>query len=459
MVVAELRKFDEARIAFARAIQAKPEFAEAHYNLSFTLSNLGDFEGALRETKLALELDPYYVAQKFSLAIDLEYEDPDLSVVPDLGGEHRMTMDVETFTFDPTLLDSLFTELAPVDTTPPPPLETDAYRLALDFLSKGLTDRAMAETRRVLARGGDPVTGNILLGEALGRQGAWGDALERFEGAREIEADHPDALRGQTQSLLMLGRGAEASAVAEVLVRTTPDDPDALLLVATARFEGGDSDGALRSLDHARRVPPQRAAVLRGIGNITRALGNLDAAIAAYRHALSLDADFAAVRYDLAKLLMQRGEFDQAEQELHAALESVPTYADATLALAGVYRHTKRTREALKLLIEFLERDPYHFDGLIALGELLHEVGRTQDAAVAFQRVLRFDETHVGAIYFQGVILAAQGRYREALASWRKVAVLEPESEYARRAFRASRRVQRRLEGAEPDSGPSAGYP
>ena len=48
--------------------------SEAHYNLSFTLSNLGDFNGALRETKRALELDPYYVAQKFELAIDSEME-------------------------------------------------------------------------------------------------------------------------------------------------------------------------------------------------------------------------------------------------------------------------------------------------------------------------------------------------------------------------------------------------
>ena len=62
LVLADLRKFEEARNAFARAIQARPEFAEAHYNLSFTLSNLGDFDGALRETKRALELDPYYVA-------------------------------------------------------------------------------------------------------------------------------------------------------------------------------------------------------------------------------------------------------------------------------------------------------------------------------------------------------------------------------------------------------------
>ena len=72
LVLAELRRFEEARTAYARAIQAKPDYAEAHYNLSFTLSNLGDYAGALRETKRALEIDPYYTPQTFQLAIDLE---------------------------------------------------------------------------------------------------------------------------------------------------------------------------------------------------------------------------------------------------------------------------------------------------------------------------------------------------------------------------------------------------
>ena len=43
LILVELEKYSDARNAFARAIQANPDFAEAHYNLSFTLSNLGDF--------------------------------------------------------------------------------------------------------------------------------------------------------------------------------------------------------------------------------------------------------------------------------------------------------------------------------------------------------------------------------------------------------------------------------
>jgi tetratricopeptide (TPR) repeat protein len=453
VVLAELRQFNEARTAFARAIQAAPDNAEAHYNLSFTLSNLGDFDGALRETKRALELDPYYVAQRFSLAIDLEYEDADLSVVPDLGGEHRISAEVDTFTFDPGLLDSIFRELEPEEKPEPvsdarPKPEKDPFALAHDFLSQGLVDRAMAEANRAIARGADPVDGNVLLGEAFGRQGAWGDALERFESARTARPTHVGALRGETQALLMLGRGIDAGMAAEALLQAMPDDPDVLMLVASARFEAGDSSGALSALDHGRRVAPRRPDVLRGIGNITRAMGNVDAAIAAYRFALSLDADFAAVRHDLAQLLVQRGDFTEAEQELLAALESVPTYADATLALAGLYRVEQRTREALQLLVDFLERDPYSFDGLVALGELLLEMERPDDAAVAFYRVLRFDPRHVGAIFHQGMLLARQERFREAIASFRRVGELEPDSEYARRAFREARGAQRHLDAA-----------
>jgi Flp pilus assembly protein TadD len=41
------------RSAFVRAVEADPKNAGAHYSLSFTLSNLGDFDRALRATKRA----------------------------------------------------------------------------------------------------------------------------------------------------------------------------------------------------------------------------------------------------------------------------------------------------------------------------------------------------------------------------------------------------------------------
>lgn len=443
IVLADLRKFEDARNAFARAIQARPDFAEAHYNLSFALSNLGDFDGALRETKRALELDSYYVPQKFALAIDLEYEDPDLSVVPDLGGEQRLSAEVGQFAFDPKLLDSLFQQLAP----PPAPepavvMEADPYAMAADYLTKGLYDRATAETSRAIARGADAADGYALLGDVLYRQGAYGDALERFRAARQARPGHDRAMRGEAQALMMLGRGAEARLVAETVLEGAPEDVDALMLAASARFEAGDPAAALEALDLARRIAPQRAEVLRWIGNIARSVGDLEGAIAAYRHALALDNDFAAVRFELARLLVRKSAWEDAERELITALETVPTYAEATLELASLKRLTGRAPEAVDVLVDLLQRDPYSFDGLIALGETLLTMGRAADARVAFVRVLRFDPTHVGAIFYEGVLAAGEKHYRIAIQAWQRVIDLEPAGDFARRARREMRTAQ-----------------
>jgi tetratricopeptide (TPR) repeat protein len=447
LVLADLRKYEDARNAFARAIQARPEYAEAHYNLSFTLSNLGDFEGALRETKLALELEPYYVAQKFELAIDLQYEDPDLSIQPDIGGESRTDAGIQEFEFDTGVLDSVFTQLTPApESMPAVPSDTDPYGLAVDYLTKGFFDRAQVEARRALAHGADRTAGNVVLGETFAQQGLFGEALERFRAARRETPDDLAAMHGEAQALWRLGQAAEAVPIVEALILRASENIEVLMLAAGVRAAAGDPAAALATLDTARRVAPMRPDVHQQMGDIARRLGDLEGAILAYRHALELDPQFAGVRYELARLLVEKRQFREAEAELLSALDAVPTYAEATLELATLRRMTGRADDALPLLIDLLQRDPYHFDPLIALGETLLVLGRKDDAVKAFTRVLRFDPNHVGALYHEGVLLAERRRYREAIERWERVLTLAPSGGYARRArreIRSARDLQR----------------
>lgn len=444
LVLGEMKQFVDARNAFARAIEARPEYAEAHYNLSFTLSNLGDFEGALRETKRALELDPYYVAQKFELAIDLEYEDPDLAIQPELAGESRTAEKVDEFSFDTALLDKLFTELAPPPPPPAPvaPVDASPYSMAVDYLSKGLFERAAAEVSRALSRGAPRVEGLVLLGDAFARQGLHGEALERYREARALEREHAQAMIGEAWALLRLGRAAESRPVAEALVRGAPDDLERIMLAATARAETGDPAAALEALDVARRVAPMRADVHQKIGDIAQSLGDVEGAIASYRHALQLDHDVAVVRYRLARLLVAKGQVREAEHELLAALDSVPTYAEAMLELSALRRRAGRLSEAVDLLVDLMQRDPYHFESLTALGETLLDLGRDDDALVAFTRVLRFEADHVGALFHTGVLMSRRRRYREAADCWQRVVQRDPAGEYGRRARREMRSAQ-----------------
>ena len=449
VVLAELRKFEDARNAFARAIQARPAFAEAHYNMSFALSNLGDFEGALRETKRALELDPYYVPQKLALAIDVEYEDPDLAVPPDLGtGDRRDDTSIEDFEIDSEALDLAFRSLVSVPATPvhtgiaTPTRGNRAmggYGMATDYLSKGLYDRATAEVGRALARGAPRGEGLALLGNVFSRQGLHGEALERFREARRLDRTLRAAAVGEAWSLIKLSRAREARPIADGLLTAAREDVDVLMLAATASAESGDPAAALSVLDVARRVAPMRADVQQAMGDIARSVGDNEGAIAAYQHALQLDAGFAMVRFKLARVLEDKGLLRDAEAELVAALDSVPTFADATLALAALRRRVGRYGEAMDLLIDLLQRDPYHLDALTCLGETLRAANRPADAAIAFGRVLRFDSGHAAALLHHGLLLADHQRFREAIAAWQRVIELHPASPHAKRARREIR--------------------
>jgi tetratricopeptide (TPR) repeat protein len=219
----------------------------------------------------------------------------------------------------------------------------------------------------VLARGGDSVEGLTLLGDVYAKQGAYGEALDRYRGARAAASGTADAIAatrravaGEVRVLIMLGRGGEARPLAEDLLDAAPADVEMLILAATARADGGDPAAALDALERARRGAPARADVLKQIGDVARSIGDFESAAESYRYALTLDPDFAVVRYQLATILEMKGFNIDAERELVAALDSVPTYTEATLSLASLRRRLRRHEESLRLLVELLQRDPYN---------------------------------------------------------------------------------------------------
>ena len=179
LVLMELRRYEDARNAFGRAVDADAGFAAAHYNLSFVLSQLGDFDGALRETRRALELEPLYVPQKFSLTIDLQYEDPTIAIAPELGAEAGGESLAGEFEFEAPVLDRLFEELAPA-TQPAPRVRAgrrarSRARLHRQGSARSRAGRGLPRHRsRRAARGG---------GGAAGRRVRQARALRRGAGA------------------------------------------------------------------------------------------------------------------------------------------------------------------------------------------------------------------------------------------------------------------------------------
>jgi tetratricopeptide (TPR) repeat protein len=433
----ELRRFEDARNAFGRAVDADPNMAGARYNLSFVLSQLGDFDGALRETRRALELEPLYVPQKFSLTIDLQYEDPTIAIAPEFAAEVGGDQLAGEFAFEPPALDQLFAELAPAA-----PAANgngtgavgDALDLARDYIAKGLLDLASAELSRAAARGAPQGSTAVLLGDIFAKRGLYGEALERYRAARSATPDDPDATLGEIRALLALGWAGDAAPLADELAHRVRGDVEVLVARARVRLAVNDALGALDCIREAQSLEPGRPDLFHLQAQVSARLGDRSAALAAFNAALQLDPSLVRVWFELGGIEDERGNAAAAKAAYERALDLLPTYSAAAVALADLLRRTEGPRAAAGVLIRLLEADPYELEALTALGRALLEDGRTAQALEAFERVLRFDPEHAGALYYEGAALARQRQFDQAVQAWERVVQLDPAGPYASQA-------------------------
>ncbi len=136
---------------------------------------------------------------------------------------------------------------------------------------------------------------------------AW--ARSSFERALSLDPDHEDALAGHGETLLKIGRRAEALEDFEHIVALGfADDHDLMLQVGRALFRDGLVAQAERYFDFAVTTHPESADASACVGYASHRLGREDAALFWLRRALSLAPRHAEARIYLANLLYDRGE-------------------------------------------------------------------------------------------------------------------------------------------------------
>lgn len=241
-------------------------------------------------------------------------------------------------------------------------------------------------------------------------------------------------VKQQLQQAFRLHQGghvADAADLYAAVLRSDPQNIDALNLLGSIMIEAGQLDTGIQLCQEAVRVAPDFFGPYVNLGNGLQAAGRLVEAVEAFQKAVELKTDNAVLFNNLASALNALDRFDEgrAAAEKAAALE--PRLAEAYNNLGNACLGAGDQEAAEQAFQSALEINPQQSDVLYNLGTLMSKTGREQSAVSLLERAVSLDPSRVEKVYNLGLAYSAVGRYEDAQARYRTCLQMDPNHEDA----------------------------
>ncbi|MEM7584512.1 MAG: sulfatase-like hydrolase/transferase [Acidobacteriota bacterium] len=266
-----------------------------------------------------------------------------------------------------------------------------------------------------------------------------GPIEERLRSDGDPPQDHASTLTlySQAKNLLFQDRPLEAHEFLLALLRTDPDNPHYLELLASAELKLGNADEALAILERLKMSPtgyPLPEDVARMAAGILSSRGEIDKAYERYREAEVLDPT-AEGAYRLSRIHASRGEVHDELRFLNEALELDPTFVPARLDLAVRQAMSGELAEAEVQFRRALADHPYLARSFYNFGTFLVQNERSAEAVSYFQRAVELEPGYLQAHYALVEILLGLGEPDAAFEHFEALEELAPLSREARLAL------------------------
>ena len=362
---------DEAIAHFQKALQIKPDYAEAHNNLGNALLQKGSVNEAMVHYQKALQIQPDYADAHYNLgnallqrgAVDeaIVHFQKALQIQPDYAKAHN--------------------------------------NLGNALLQKGAVDEAIAHYQKALQIQPDYADAHYNLGYALVQKGKVDEAISHFQRALQIKPDFAEAHYDLGYALVQKGKVDEAISHFQRALQIKPDYAEAHINLGSALLKKGKVDEAISHYQKALQIKPDFAEAHYNLGYALVQKGKADEAISHFQRALQIKPDYAEAHYNLGTALLKKGNVDEAITCFQKALHIKPDYAEAQNTLAWVLATCPLAslRDGNKA-VELAQRaNQLTGDGnpvvLRTLAAAYAEAGRFPEAVATAQRALQMAGT------------------------------------------------------------------
>ncbi len=288
----DANNFEAAVAPLQKFIAEKPDLAFAHFQLGYAYTALKRSEEARTEYERAIALDAKMPEAYLNLGV--------------------LLLDKQEYAAAAAPL-SKAVELLPAQSRP-------RSLLAIAQDRSGDKEGAARSFESVLHLDPNDFTANQYLGDLYLRTDKPAEGERRFRHALEIRPDAPEALQGLAQSLGAQNKPEAAGAYRKYLA-VVPDDAGARARLIHLLVKAQEYDAALAELDRADAGKPPSLDSLRLRADIQIAQNKLSDAVASLQQAVTMAPRDAQLIGGLGRVYLQERDFASAEKELKAALQ------------------------------------------------------------------------------------------------------------------------------------------
>ena len=150
-------------------------------------------------------------------------------------------------------------------------------------------------------------------------------------------------------------------------------------LTALERQRSGDTEAAIRALEHHLLQSPDDAGAWMSLGTALRRAARFDAALVCYQRALRLCPRDAGIWSSLGRLWAELGQFEQGLRAHRRAVELDPARIATRIDCAAALREACRLDEAERLIDSCLRQEPGRRDLQLERGLLRLQLGRLRE--------------------------------------------------------------------------------
>ncbi|HUV38433.1 MAG TPA: tetratricopeptide repeat protein [Planctomycetota bacterium] len=311
-----------------------------------------------------------------------------------------------------------------------PALEAALLLQATILLEQDRPAETLIVTQKLFKENPDNVEGLVLAGKALGDLGRIDPAKRRLTRALEIDAA---CLEACLELADLSARDEDFEAALDWLTKgfaLKPDDYHVRLGLGWANGELGRVEEAVRNLEEAARLAPDKVEPALELAHLRERSGDLPSAIALYRDVLRREPTLTNARQSLAECLADLDRLDEAADEYRALVSQRPDEADYHAGLGQMLSMQGKSADAEREYRCATELAPKSPDLLCELAGLYQRSGRHGDAEQAYLRAIAVAGDHAPAHNGLGMLYHEMGKLAEAARDYSSAVKLEPASDW-----------------------------